>query len=139
MSHNEHVVAVVDDPAEAGATLQVARNSVEEGGSATVVLLMTPAVTRDIRDMARQQKISPVVAEQLYLDRAQETFSDAIGRKIETIVPGRLAGARSVLDVASKAHATAMAVPASLAGRRSWGRALAKAPVLVTVTPSRAA
>lgn len=134
-----NVVAVVDNPAEAETTLEIARKTVQRGGSATVVLLRTPQVIRDIRNMARQQQISPVVAEQLYVDRARETFNTTIGHETTTIVPHRLASARGIVDTATKARATAIAVPASLTRRRGWARALAHAPVPVTVTPSRAA
>lgn len=139
MTEIEHVVAVVDNPSGAESVLEYARDSVQRGGTATVVLLMTPTVKRAIRELARQQAISPVTAERVYLTQAREAIKNTVGGDAETIVSSRLAGVRCAFEAAAKVHATALTLPTSLAGRRGWGRAMAKAPMPVTVTPSRAA
>jgi hypothetical protein len=135
-STNEHVVAIIDNLTGEEAALQLVSNSLSRGGTATVVVLLTSRVRRTIRDMAREQQISPTAAEQFYVDRIRETVNNVTGGNVP-VVTRRSSRVHGVLGSATQA--TAMAIPTSIAGRRGWGRALATVPIPVTVTPSRAA
>jgi hypothetical protein len=134
----EHVVAVLEKPTGEEASLRIARDSVLRGGSATVVVLMTSQLRRTIREMARQQQISTVEAEQFYLDRVREAIRNSVGGEV-VIVIRRSTRVQHVLATAFEARATALAIPTSMAGRRGWGRALATSPIPVTFTPALAA
>jgi hypothetical protein len=140
MSNQEHLVAVIDHPGEAGATIDIARETVNRGGRATLILLLTADDRKTIQALAEGERLSIGEAEAVFVGRLQENYRRRVGAgDIRTIVRNRPSSARAVLAAASQARATTLAVPSSVARHRRWGRALSRSPLPIVVTPPRAA
>ena len=139
MDTRDHLVAVVDDYDAAESTLAFARKTVEQGGRATVVFGLGNTDRGHIQAYAESEHLSIGVAENLYIQATASALNEAIGgSETQTIVAGVRDG-RAVIEAAVRSNATSVAVPAPLARTRQWRRAMAKAPVPVIVTPTRAA
>lgn len=140
MTNREHLVAVIDTAPGATSALDIARDAVERGGRATLIVMFTTEDRRSIQALADAENLTVGEAEAIYLDRTQETYRAAVGGSdTRTIIRYRPSSARDILTAATQAKATAVAVPTSLASRRRWRSDLTKSSMPVVITPSTAA
>ena len=140
MQEREHIFAVIDTAPGSTAVLDIARDAVQRGARATLVMMFTPYDRRSIIALAEAENLTIGEAEAIYLDRAQETYRVAVGGSdTTTIVRYRPSSAKDVLAAAVQARATALAVPSSLASHRRWRSELSKSGMPVVITPSKAA
>jgi hypothetical protein len=136
MNPQEHIVAVVDSTHEEDSTLDLARQVVDRGGRATVVVLVNGTTTNDIRRFAEAENLTFPDAHEIYLERLSRIYSSRVGG-LDTsaiIAEGDYSG-RSVFASAEKAGPTTIAVPQSLAHRPSWRGPVAHSRVPVLIAP----
>ncbi len=134
MTRHEHILTIVEPTTGGDATLDVARETVERGGTASVVMVITDRVRRDF---AESEEIALGEAEALALDQLRELCARRVGGSptVATHFGDVAAGLRRYLTT----ETTAIAVPDRLA-RSRWVRRLAdRSGLRVTITPSRAA
>ncbi len=137
MTRHEHILTIVEPTTGGDATLDVARETVERGGTASVVMVITDRVRRDFGDFAESEEIALGEAEALALDQLRELCARRVGGSptVATHFGDVAAGLRRYLTT----ETTAIAVPDRLA-RSRWVRRLAdRSGLRVTITPSRAA
>lgn len=136
MSNNEHMVAIIDRMFDAEAGLQPARETIQRGGKATLVLLLTTEDRRRIAALADGARLSIGEAEEIYVNRIKDEYLEGIGdSRTRVIVRNRPSGARDLLATAQWMRATSMSLPTSLVGHRKWRSALTGTPMRVFVTP----
>ena len=132
----DHLVAVVDTATDAS-TLPVARAVVRAGGRATVLVSLGRQDQQHIRDFAEAEHLSSGEAESRYLAALDGRIREELGPDTAVHVTGP--AGTSVREVAAVAgDATQIAIPSTLARRRSWRRAIGRTGTPVTVTPSAA-
>ena len=140
MQQRQHILAIVDGTPGGEAPLDIAHRAVEQGGRATVLVLISNEDRNHIRALADSENLSVGEAEAIYIDRTIELFTARVGGdETSTVVSGGLRNGRAALEAASRVHATAVAVPRELAARRAWRNAFGRAPMAVVITPPRVA
>jgi hypothetical protein len=139
MKSQEHVIAVVEPSAAVDPSLDVASKVVGRGGRATVVLLMTKQVEDDIRAFAASEDLAYYDARDIAIENMKRRYAGLTGGDTAAVVTQSTANGRVILDAATKAHATSVAVSQHIAAKRGWRRELRKSQVPVVVTPRRAA
>lgn len=139
MDASTHMLAVVDSMDDRESTLELARDVVAGGGSATVLARLGSSDREHIRAYADSEELTLATAEARYVDATVELLRDAVGRDSTVAYLADVDDGRRVIDAAVREHAAVVAIPSSLAGRRGWRRAIAATPVQVVVAPTRAA
>ncbi len=105
MNKQEHIVAVVDSTHEEDSTLNLARQVVDRGGRATVVVLVNGTTTSDIRRFAEAENLTVPDARAIYLERLSRMYSSRVGGlNTSAIVAERDYSGRSVFASAEKAE-----------------------------------
>ncbi len=142
MSTREHLLTVVEPTTGGDSTLSLADDTVARGGAASVVMVITDRVQRDIRDFAESEGLSWNEAETLALEQLRSHYADHLGavRAGDTPVTvtslGELgANVRGRLGEGI----TAVAVPERLLSKFSVHEFTNSTGLPVIVAPSRAA
>ena len=134
----EHLLAIVEPTIDGDTTLEIARGVVERGGTASVVLMITPRVRRDISAYARGADLGIGDAEQYALDRFTHTCHQLVGDGVTTSVAPTSVRGRALRRYVTP-DTTAIAIPAGLAKNWSVRRLTSATGLPVVVTPRRAA
>lgn len=138
MNHLEHIVAIVQPTGRSDSTIDVARDVVVNGGRATVVMLITDRVRKDIRDFADAENLSIGEAEAIALDRLREGYVAAIGAGHTDVVVSTVSDAQWQVQPALTT-ATKIAVGEDALNRHALNRLASGTTVPVIVAPPRAA
>jgi MinD superfamily P-loop ATPase len=139
MNTQEHIVAVVEPTRDGESTLDVARQVVERGGRATVVVLVTRKTMSDVRAFAESESLTVPDASEIYFERLAESYSSRVGSPdTSTVVTESASSSRVVFETASSVRPTSIAMPQRLVNRRAWRASVARAQVPVLVAPSTA-
>lgn len=133
MANTEHLLTIVEPTTGGDTTLDVARDVISRGGRASVVMVITDRVRRDIEAFAKAEGLDPLAAEGIALHRLHERYST--GGEVATHF-GPL-GAGLVQRLA--ADATSIAIPEGLLSRRLVERVVAASGRPVIVAPARRA
>lgn len=135
-----HVLAVVDSMDDAQPTLSLAKDVVDHGGRATVLIHLGDTDRTHITDYASSEGLSLGEAEARYIDSTLSNVRDFVGHHgTNAVITDSVRDGAAVIQRALKSDATSVAVPSDLAGRRSWRRAMAQTPVQLIVAPRTAA
>lgn len=137
MANSEHVLTIVEPTTGGDATLDLAHQTVDRGGSARVVMVITDRVRRDIRDYAESEDLDRGVAEAQALEQLRQLCAARVGGSPP--VATHFGDLRTLLADHLTADTTAIAVPERLADGRWIRRTAATTGIPVTVTPNRAA
>lgn len=136
----EHVLAVVEPTKEGERALDLAADVVKRGGRATVVVFFDNEHLNHISEFAKSEQLNLLEAEGIYGSRLVESYAAQVGNDgTETVLDRLPRSGRAVIDQAVGLGATMIALPASLANRRGWMRAIGRSPVSVTIIPPAAA
>lgn len=138
MNTLEHIVAIVQPTGRYDSTVDIARDVVANGGRATVIMLVTDRVRRDIRDFAAAENLSIGEAEAIAIDRLSDDYVTAIGAGHTDVV---VSTATDAHDQAQPALATAtkIAVGQDALTRHALNRLASSTTVPVIVAAPRAA
>lgn len=136
MTKHEHILTIVEPTTGGHSTLDVAHETVERGGTARVVLVITDRVRRDIQDFAESENLDLGEAEALALDQLRDFCARRLGG---STVATHFGDVESGLRHHLTPETTAIAVPDRLARSRRMRRLAATSGLRVTITPSRAA
>ena len=136
----EHTIAVVDPALDGETTLDYAKQAVEHGGRASVIVLFGRDTVAGIAAFAEAENLSFPDGREIYVDRLARQYSEAFnGKEQVTIVTDGHDANRLVFDRASREDATTVVLPQRLVSRRNWRSSVAKSPVPVVVAPTKAA
>jgi len=142
MNTQEHVVAFVEPTLDGELALEVAQETINEGGRATVVVLVSRQTMTDVRAFAESENLTVPDATAIYFDRLAATYSSKLGNdKASAVVTESAYSGRYLFDVATRVEPTTIVVPQRLASRRGWRSFVGRSevPVLITPTPAAAA
>jgi len=140
MNTQEHIVAVVEPTLDGEATIDIARDTVDRGGRATVVVLVSRRTMSDVRDFAESENLTVPDASEIYFERLAETYANRVGsNETVAIVTESVSSGRSVFETAVRVGPTTIAMPQRLANRRGWRPAVASSDVPVLIAPAPAA
>ena len=140
MNTQEHVVAFVEPTLDGESALEVAQETINEGGRATVVVLVSRQTMTDVRAFADSENLTVPDATAIYFDRLAATYSSKLGNdKASAVVTESAYSGRYLFDVATRVEPTTIVVPQRLASRRGWRSFVGRSDVPVLITPSAAA
>ena len=137
MSKNEHLLAIVEPTFGGDATLDFAHETVARGGTASVLMVITDRVQRDIRALAGSGAFDQGDAEERALDQLRTRCNDRIGGVPRLDTHFGSIGSELVKYVT--ADTTAIAIPARLVTDRLVERIVAYSGKPVIVAPNRVA
>ena len=137
MSKNEHLLTIVEPTFGGDATLDFAHETVARGGTASVLMVITDRVQRDIRAFAESEALDQSEAETQALDQLRTRCNDRIGGAPRFDTHFGSIGSEVVKYVT--ADTTAIAIPARLVTDRLIERIVAYSGKPVIVAPSRVA
>ncbi len=135
MTKQEHLLTIVEPVPGGDTTLDLAQETVARGGRATVLVVVTDRVERNIKAYAESQGLGVGEAEAISLKRLRSECRDRIGD-----VPWLVAHYGSVGSDVVKyitADTTAVAIPARLVNDRLVERIASYSGRPVTVVPYR--
>jgi hypothetical protein len=137
VANREHLLTIVEPSPGGDSTLDLAHETVERGGTASVIMVITDRVQRDIRDFAQSENLHERDAEALALDRYREYCTTRVGGspRVEVHFGNLVTGVHNHLT----ADTTGIAIPRRLSSLRRIRRFAARAHIPVFVTPNRAA
>jgi MinD superfamily P-loop ATPase len=140
MTSQEHTVAVVEPTLDGEASIEIARQAVNRGARATVVVLINRKTMEDVSAFATSENLRLPDAEGIYMERLAEAYSTRFGGhdKVTIITDGRRAN-RTVFEAAARDAATSIVMPQRLVNRRNWKSSVAKSQIPVLIAPPRAA
>ena len=137
MKPQEHIVAVVEPDRDGETTLDIARDVVDRGGRATVVVIMTNKAMKGVRDFAASENLTVPDASEIYLDRLAEAYANRIGSPdrsaVMTVSPS---SGRTLFEKATRMRFTTVAMPQKVANRRGWRGPVSRSQVPVLITPA---
>jgi len=137
MKPQEHIVAIVEPNRDGEATIDIARDVVDRGGRATVVMLLTHKTMSDISDFAASENLTVPDASEIYLDRLAETYAARIGSPdTSAVMTGNPSSGRTVFETAERIRSTTVAMPQRIAKRRGWRSSVARSQVPVLIAPT---
>lgn len=79
MSNHEHILTFVEPTTGGDATLELAHETVARGGSASVVMVITDRVRRDIQAYAASEDLGIGEAESIAVDQLRAQCADRVG------------------------------------------------------------
>lgn len=136
MKTQEHVVAFVEPTRDGESALTAAQETVDNGGRATVVVLLTRQTMTDVRAFADSENLTVPDASAIYFERLADTYAARLGGDDTSAVVTESAYAgRHLFDVAAKANPTKIVMPQRLANRRGWRAFVGRSEVPVLITP----
>ena len=140
MANQEHTIAVVEPVLDGDTTLHFAKQAVERGGRASVMVLLGRETVAGIAAYAEAEDLTYPDGREIYIKQLARNYSELFdGREHVTIVTDGHNANRVVFDSASKEEATTVVVPQRLVNRRGWRASVAKSPVPVVIAPPAAA
>lgn len=116
MTNREHLLAIVEPTTGGDATLELARETVARGGRATVLMVVTDRVQRDLRAYANSAELGKGEAEAIALDRMRARCRDHVGGSVGLDTHYGPLGSDLVKYVS--ADTTSIAIPAHLVSDR---------------------
>lgn len=137
MSTREHLLTIVEPTRGGDATLALAHETVARGGAASVVIVMTDRVQRDIRAYAASAELGAREVEAEALDQVRTQCRTRIGGSTRLATHYGSLGSDVVRYVTS--DTTAIALPERLAADGLVERIVAYSGRPVIVAPSRSA
>lgn len=138
MKTQEHIVAFVEPTLDGESALEVAQETINSGGRATVVVLVSRQTMSDVRDFAESEDLT-VPDAAIYFDRLAATYSSRLGNEnASAVVTESVYSGRHLFDVAAQAQPTTIVMPQRLANRRGWRSFVGRSEVPVLITPPRA-
>ena len=140
MNNQEHIVAVAESAHDGDTTLTMAREVVNRGGRATVVVLVGSKTAAHVKNFADSENLTLPDAREIYYDRLAGIYLTRVGGldTSATVTDGDYSS-RSVFAKAAEAHPTAIAVTQKLANRPGWRGTVARSKVPVLIAPRKAA
>ncbi|MEE8600689.1 hypothetical protein [Euzebya tangerina] len=136
MEPRDHILAVVDTMEDYESTLGLAKDAIDHGGRATVLVHLGDSDRAHIRQYAASEELALHEAETTYINATLDRVRAFIGADhAAASVTDQVPDGRAVIESAVASEATAITVPSRLVGRRSWRRAMARTPLNVIVTP----
>ena len=140
MTNTEHTIAVVEPSLDGDTTLQYAKDVVDRGGRASVIVLLGRETVDGIIAFSDSEDLPLPDGREIYLDRLARQYSELFdGREQVTVVSDGHDANRLVFDRADREAATAVVIPQRLVSRRNWKSSVAKSPVPVVIAPAKAA
>ncbi len=140
MNPQEHVVAVVEPTLDGETTINLARQVLDRGGRATVVVLLTRETLNEIAGFAEAEHMTFPDAREVYRERLAESYSDVFGGETtNTIFTENLRANRLVFDIAATDGATSVAMPQRLVAKRGWKTSVVRSQIPVLIAPPAAA
>ena len=141
MKTQEHIVAFVEPARDGESALKVAEETVNNGGRATVVVLLTRQTMTDVRAFADSENLTVPDASAIYFERLADTYAARIGGDTSAVVTESAYSGRHLFDTVARVHPTSVVMPQRLANRRGWRAFVGRSevPVLITPTPVAAA
>ena len=133
MSH-EHILAIVEPTIGGDATLDLAHETLTRGGTASVVMVITDRVQRDISAFAASEELDRGDAEARALEQLRAHCLDRIGGEARLETHYGSIGSDVVRYIT--ADTTAIAIPARLASDKLIERIVAYSGRPVIVAPS---
>lgn len=137
MSTREHLLTIVEPAPGGDATLRLARDTVARGGTASIVMVITDRVRRDIRAFAEAEDLDYGAAEAQALDQLRNDCVARVGPIADVVMVFGTIRSDVVRYVTSET--TAIALPTSLIADRMVERLTTYTGRPVIVTPSHAA
>lgn len=135
MPQKQHLLAIVEPTPGGDTTLDLAHDTVAQGGSASVVMVVTDRIKRDIRAFADAEGLDRGEAEALALDQLRSHYSARIGGEPDFVTHYGPVDRDVVKHVT--ADTTAIAIPTQLANGKLVDRLATNSGRPVTVTPQR--
>ena len=137
MNTQEHIVAFVEPTLDGESALEVAQETINSGGRATVVVLVSRQTMSDVRDFAESENLTVPDATAIYFDRLAATYSSRLGNnQASAVVTESAYSGRYLFDVATRANpTTTIVMPQRLASRRAWRSFVGRSDVPVLITP----
>ncbi len=135
MSTSEHLLTIIEPVPGGETTLELARRTIDRGGTASVVILITARVQRDIEAFAAAEDLWRGDAEALALDQFRARCRAALGDEARIAVSFGAPGSNLVRYVTS--DTTAIAIPTTLVHERLVERLAAYSGRAVIVAPAR--
>ena len=140
MKTQEHIVAFVEPSRDGESALEVAQETVNNGGRATVVVLLTRKTMTDVRAFAHSENLTVPDASEIYFERLADTYSSKLGNDdASVVITESVYAGRHLFDVANRVEPTTIVVPQRLASRRGWRAFVGRSEVPVLITPPPAA
>lgn len=142
MKTQEHVVAFLEPTRDGESTLEIAQETVNSGGRATVVVLVNRETMTHVRAFAESENLTVPDATAIYFERLADTYSSRLGNhEASTVVTESAYSGRHLFETATRANPTTIVMPQRLANRRGWRSFVGRSqvPVLVTPPPTAAA
>ena len=134
------MIAVVEPTLNDATTIDLAKQVVDRGGRATVVVLLSRETKAAVAEFAESENLTFPDAHEIYLERLAASYSAHFGdHKAATIITDRSDANRFVFDAAARRAATSVAVPQRLISRRNWKSSVARSQIPVLIAPARAA
>lgn len=140
MTSQEHVVAVFEPTLDGETTIDLARQVVDRGGRATVVVLLTRDTLNEIAGFAEVEGMTFPDAREIYSARLAESYSTLFGGETtNTIFTESTHANRIVFEIAATDGATSVAMPQRLVAKRGWKTSVVRSQVPVLIAPKAAA
>jgi hypothetical protein len=137
VANSEHLLTIVEPSPGGDSTLDLAHETVERGGTASILMVITDRVQHDIRDFAQSENLHERDAEALALDRYRAYCAERVGGSPRVEV--HFGNLRTGLHNHLTADTTGIALPKHLGSARRIRRDAAKARIPIFITPDRAA
>lgn len=137
MSNHEHLLTIVEPTTGGDATLELAHETVARGGSASVVMVITDRVQRDIQAYAESEDLGRAEAEAMALEQLRAFCSDRVGGSPTLATHYGSLGSNVVKYVTS--DTTAIAIPERLVSNKLVERIVTYSGRPVIVAPTQKA
>ena len=140
MTSQEHMIAVVEPALDGESTIDFAKQVVDRGGRATVVVLQSRKTVAAVSAFADAENLSYPDAHEIYVERLTDNYSARFGghQQIAFVTDGSDAD-RVVFDRAASDAATSVAMPQRLVNRRKWKASVSRSSIPVVIAPPKAA
>lgn len=117
--------------------MDYAHDHVANGGTATVLVLLTTETRKQFRQFADSENLDVGRAEAIAIDRIAELYTSRVGGDdTQTIVTHAQHSARDLLEVAADTQSTSIMITQQLAQRTGLRRLVSNSPVPVMVVPA---
>jgi len=136
MKTQEHIVAFVEPTRDGESTLEIAQETVNNGGRATVVVLVNRKTMTDVRAFAESENLTVPDATAIYFERLADTYASRLGDgESSAVVTESAYAGRHLFKTATQANPTTIVMPQRLANRRGWRSFVGRSEVPVLITP----
>lgn len=140
MTSQEHTIAIVEPTLDGESTIDFAKQTVDRGGRATVVVLVGRGTQDAVAAFASSEELTLPDARQIYMERLAQTYAERFSgtEKVTIVADGHHAN-RIVFATAAQSKATSIVMPQHLVTRRKWKTSVAESQIPVLIAPPRAA